>query len=473
MLFSSNIFIFYFLPIIIMLYYIFSFSRVMKNFILLIGSLIFYAWGEPEYIILMITSIIVNYILGLLVHKFRERKNASKLVVVIMLIFNLGILIIFKYLSFILRNISQYTKTVIEIPNIILPIGISFFTFQCISYVIDVYRKDVQVQKNPMYLGLYVSLFPQLVAGPIVRYSTISDQILNRKETIRKFSVGMCRFITGLAKKIIISNSLAVIVDRIFIMNDNLTMTTSLAWLGSIAYTLQIYFDFSGYSDMAIGLGLLFGFKFNENFNYPYISKSISEFWRRWHISLGEWFRDYVYIPLGGSRVKNKDKMVRNLFVVWILTGIWHGAEWNFLFWGVYNFVFIVIEKVFSFEKMEGKNILKHVYTLFIVNLGWVIFRSKDLYSAGRYISSMFGFSKAGMWSSYTWMFIKENLLIIIISIILCTPIAKKINKMVVDKQKGYKFFNILYPVAIVGIFIIAISYLVKGVYNPFIYFNF
>ena len=310
MLFCSNIFIFYFLPIMIILYYAFSFSRIMKNLILFMGSLCFYAWREPKYIVLMIVSIITNYFFGLLVDLSRKKRSVCKVIIVMMLMFNLGILIIFKYLSFILRNIVQYTEITITISNIILPLGISFFTFRCISYVIDVYRMDAEVQKNPMYLGLYIVLFPQLTAGPIVRYSTISDQILNRKETMRKFSVGMCRFITGLAKVIIISNSLAVIVDKIFIMNDNLTMTTSLAWLGSIAYTLQIYFDFSGYSDMAIGLGLLFGFKFSENFNYPYISKSISEFWRRWYISLGEWFRDYVYIPLGGSRVKNKDKIL-------------------------------------------------------------------------------------------------------------------------------------------------------------------
>lgn len=382
-------------------------------------------------------------------------------------------LFIFKYLTFVIRNINKYQNNPITVPNMVLPIGISFFTFQALSYVIDVYRKSGVVQKNPFYVGLYISFFPQLVAGPIVKYSTIAEQIKNRKETWEKFSVGTCRFITGLGKKVLISNSMAIVADRIFGMSEISPIAASLAWIGSIAYTLQIFYDFSGYSDMAIGMGLMFGFKFEENFNYPYISKSISEFWRRWHISLGSWFKDYVYFPLGGSRVSNKDKMIRNLLVVWLLTGIWHGAEWTFIVWGLLNFVFIALEKIISFEKIENIGIFKHIYTLFLVNLGWVIFRSLNLYEAGKYISYMFGLSYNGFFSDYTLMFIKEYSVFFILGIVFSTPIAKYANKLIVENTKGTKLLEYVYPFAIMILFIIVLSYLVKGSYNPFIYFNF
>ena len=291
MIFSSVTFLFYFLPVTLILYYGLFFSKCLKNGILLILSLIFYAWGEPKFVVLMILSIVVNYFLALIIDVYRDKKSIAKFFLVITCIYNLGMLFIFKYLTFVIRNINQYQNNPIIIPNIVLPIGISFFTFQALSYVIDVYRKSGVVQKNPFYVGLYISFFPQLVAGPIVKYSTIAEQIKNRKETWEKFSVGTCRFITGLGKKVLISNSMAIVADRVFGMSEITPIAASLAWLGSIAYTLQIFYDFSGYSDMAIGMGLMFGFKFEENFNYPYISKSISEFWRRWHISLGSWFK--------------------------------------------------------------------------------------------------------------------------------------------------------------------------------------
>ncbi|MBU5591654.1 MBOAT family protein [Clostridium sp. MSJ-4] len=472
MLFSSIIFIFYFLPIILILYYAFGFSRKIQNFILLISSLFFYAWGEPKFIIIMVISIIMNYIFGLFVDRYREEKSKARICLILMCICNIGILFVFKYLTFTLRNLNSFLSKPISIPNIVLPIGISFFTFQAMSYVIDVYRKDGEVQKNPFYVGLYIVFFPQLIAGPIVKYETVADQMLNRKETWRKFSVGTCRFIIGLGKKVMISNNMAIVADYIYTMSGQGSIAASLAWLGSIAYTFQIFFDFSAYSDMAIGLGLMFGFKFEENFNYPYISKSISEFWRRWHISLGNWFKTYVYFPLGGSRVSNKDIMIRNMLIVWVLTGVWHGAEWTFILWGLLNFVFLTIERFVMFEKIKNHNILKHIYTLLVVNFGWVIFRSPNLQEASSYFKAMFGGSGV-FWSDYTGMFLKEYFIFFLCAIVFSMPIAKKINKYVVEKAKFHLIFHMLYPISLIMLFIVSVTYLVTGSYNPFIYFNF
>jgi alginate O-acetyltransferase complex protein AlgI len=473
MLFSSIIFLFYFLPIVLLLYYILRRFRTLKNILLLVVSLFFYAWGEPKFILIMITSIICNYIFALLVDRYRDKKSISNLILVLMCVVNLSLLFVFKYLGFAVRTISQTTGFQVNIPNIALPIGISFFTFQAMSYVIDVYRKNGKVQKNPLYVALYIAFFPQLIAGPIVRYSTIADQIVNRRETLQKFSVGTCRFITGLGKKVLIANNMAIVADHIFQMNTIGGIPVSLAWLGSIAYTLQIFFDFSGYSDMGIGLGLMFGFKFEENFNYPYISKSVTEFWRRWHMSLGTWFKDYVYFPLGGSRTKNKDKVIRNLFIVWLLTGIWHGAEWTFVLWGLFNFVFITMEKFLGIDKKINFKLIRNLYALFVVNLGWVLFRSTNLVEAGKYISSMFGFSGNGFWSNYTFMFLKEYIIFFIAGIIFSIPITKRMNKFIVDRKRGSKILEFGYPFAIMALFLICVSYLTKGTYNPFIYFNF
>lgn len=470
MLFSSIVFIFYFLPVVLMLYYLTFWSRTVQNVLLLVVSLFFYAWGEPVYVYLMLGSILFNYVMGRVIHIIQK-----KYVLGITIIGNLSTLFIFKYLNFVIRNVNDSlgSRHQITIPQIALPIGISFFTFQAMSYVIDVYRGTVKVQKNPFYLGLYVSFFPQLIAGPIVRYSTIEEQIMNREETWQKFSAGTCRFIIGLAKKVLISNNMAVIADHIFSMQEQAAVPVTLAWLGAIAYTIQILYDFSGYSDMAIGLGLMFGFKFEENFNYPYISRSISEFWRRWHISLGTWFKEYVYFPLGGSRVKNKDKMVRNLLIVWALTGIWHGAEWTFIFWGLLNFAFIMCEKLFDFERSDIHPAWKHCYCMFVVILGWVLFRSVDLVQAGSYIANMFGLGGAGFFSDYTGMFIRENLLFLISGIVFATPVMRRTNRYVYDQKRGFKALEIAYPVALLTLFAVCVSYLVKGTYNPFIYFNF
>ncbi|WP_099189074.1 MBOAT family O-acyltransferase [Tepidibacter mesophilus] len=473
MLFSSIVFLFYFFPAVLLIYYILRFSNTLKNIFLLFASLFFYAWGEPWFVLIMIVSIICNYVFALLVDRYRHKKSISKIILVLMCFVNLGLLFFFKYLGFAVRTITQITNFKIHIPNIALPIGISFFTFQAMSYVVDVYRKNGNVQKNPFYVALYISFFPQLIAGPIVRYSTIANQIINRKETWQKFSIGTCRFITGLSKKVLIANNMAVVADRIFEMNIVAGVPSSLAWLGSVAYTLQIFFDFSGYSDMAIGIGLMFGFKFEENFNYPYISKSITEFWRRWHMSLGSWFKEYVYFPLGGSRIKNKDKVIRNLFIVWLLTGIWHGAEWTFVLWGLWNFTFIAVEKFFAIDKRVSNKITRNLYVLFVVNLGWVIFRADNLVEAGRFVSSMFKFYKNGFWSDYTAMFLKEYIVFFTAGIVFSTPIAKRMNKFIVDGEPGSKILDFGYTFVIISLFLICVSYLTKGTYNPFIYFNF
>ena len=472
MLFSSTTFLYFFLPVVLFFYFVvLKKSRLLQNIFLLFASLFFYAWGEPKFVLVMIASIIVNWFFGLIVSKKRSRKTLSKLLIVADVVFNLSILFVFKYLTFSGNVLSSLFNLNLKIPNIALPIGISFFTFQAMSYVIDVYREKGEVQTNILYVGLYISFFPQLIAGPIVRYETIADQIKNRKETVNDFFDGFARFIVGLAKKVLLANSFAILADQAFdgLKNgDSLSVTFS--WLGAIAYTLQIFFDFSGYSDMAIGLGRMFGFHFLENFDYPYISLSITEFWRRWHISLGTWFRDYVYIPLGGSRC-SKARTVFNLFVVWLLTGIWHGANFTFILWGLMYFVLLVFEKLTGLHKKSGKilNVFKWLYTILFVVLGWVLFRAESLNDAANYFSSMFGLNgnvfTDGMFSGW---FI-QNLILLIIGAVLCTPIFKYLN----EKTKNSNVVGYVKAVALVGIFVLSVASLVSSSYNPFIYFNF
>lgn len=471
MLFSSVEFIFIFLPIVIFVYYVLlKKSRTLQNIFLTFSSLFFYAWGEPKFVIIMIISILINWYLAIRVDKKRGNKKSIKLLLCMTIIINLSILFIFKYLMFTLTNINNIFGSNLSVPNITLPIGISFFTFQAISYVIDVYRKNGEVQKNPLNVALYIAFFPQLIAGPIVRYETIAKQIKSRQETFDDFASGVCRFMVGLGKKVLLSNTLAIVADNAFNMNSINELSLSMAWLGAIAYTFQIYYDFSGYSDMAIGLGKMFGFSFLENFNYPYISKSISEFWRRWHISLGSWFRDYVYFPLGGSRVDTKKKLLFNLFVVWFLTGIWHGANWTFIIWGIMYFVLISIEKLIGFEKKFNKlSFIKHIYTMFFVILGWVIFRSSNITEAFSYMGKMFGVRASGIFDAYFYLNIVENLIFIIVATIFSAPIYKIINK----KVKENKLIALIYVMGMIILFIVAISYILKGAYNPFIYFNF
>jgi len=475
MLFSSITFLLLFLPIVLLVYFLLSFSRLAQNIFLFIASLFFYAWAEPKFVVILLVSIILNTLFGYLVDKYREDTKAIKIILALTCVFNLGNLYIFKYLNFTIKNINGILSTQIPMQKIMLPLGISFFTFKALSYVIDVYRNKTEVQKNPLYVGLYIAFFPQLLSGPIARYGAMKEQILHRKFDFDRFSAGFCRFIIGLGKKVILVSCFAGIADNIFKMISFESISVSLAWLGAISYTLQIFFDFASYSDMAIGLGMMFGFDTEENFNYPYVSKSIGEFWRRWHISLATWFKDYVYFPLGGSRVSNKDIMIRNMFVVWLLTGIWHGAEWTFIFWGLFNFIWLLFERMVNFEKINIKPWIKQIYLLIIINFGWVMFRSPNLSLAIKYWKNMFGINANQLYCSTTWMFLKENMIFILIGIILCTTIAKRCNKLLEEKKfRGINsIIQMAYVPALLILFTISITYLVKGTYNPFIYFNF
>ena len=467
MLFSSSTFLFAFLPIVVFVYYVFLRKhRNLQNVFLLISSLIFYAWGEVTFVFVMIFSIVANYLFGLFVSK-SQKASKKKLALVLSIVFNLSILFVFKYLVFTLTNINSIFGTNISVPDIALPIGISFFTFQAMSYVIDVYRGE-EVQKNILNVGLYISFFPQLIAGPIVRYNTVAHQILHRKESFDKFSSGVCRFIIGLGKKVLLANSMAVVADAAF--NGDISNTSaSFAWVGAIAYTMQIFFDFSGYSDMAIGLGRMFGFEFLENFNYPYISCSITEFWRRWHISLGTWFRDYVYFPLGGSRVKSKGRLIFNLFIVWLLTGIWHGANWTFIVWGLMYFVLLVIEKLTGLHKTSKLKLVRYLYTILFVVLGWVIFRADTLNDAMNYLGVMFG-SNGVLIDNFTAFYCKENIVYFIVGVICCTPLIRYIYNKSINKNR---IVPVLVVFSLMIIAFLSVIYIIKGTYNPFIYFNF
>ena len=469
MVFSSLVFLFLFLPIVLTMYYISN--DKFKNYILLLSSLFFYAWGEPKYIFLMIISIFINYIFGIKVSKDSQSK---KLWLIFSIIFNLGILVIFKYANFLTDNINSIMKIDLGIPQIALPLGISFFTFQIMSYVIDVYRKEGRVQKNIFDLALYVSLFPQLVAGPIVRYQTVDEQINNREHSLNKFAVGVERFIIGLGKKVIFSNQLGLIADGVF--NSQISnLSTMQAWLGIICYTLQIYFDFSGYSDMAIGLGKMFGFDFLENFNYPYISQSVSEFWRRWHISLGTWFRDYVYIPLGGNRV-SPIKQYRNLFVVWSLTGIWHGANWTFIVWGLYYGVLIAIEKAFLGKILDKlPRVFRHIYLLLIVMVGWVFFRAENIIQATEFLKVLIGGNNL-LYNNSFLTYMSSSGFMIILAMLFATPIVSKVrniieikNQKLVENHLAYCLHSMFLMILMFSIVVI----LINSTYNPFLYFRF
>nr|WP_309098531.1 MBOAT family protein [Fredinandcohnia onubensis] len=468
MVFSSLIFLFVFLPIVIFTYFIVG--KRFRNILLLLFSLFFYAWGEPKYVLLMIFSIIMNYIFGLIVDKLESKSALKKAVLVLAIIGNLLIIGYYKYINFIVDNINQLLGLSIHIEEVPLPIGISFFTFQALSYVIDVYRKDSHVQKNPFDLALYISLFPQLVAGPIVRYNDIANQIKDRIINSQKFSEGIRRFIIGLAKKVLIANQTGFIADQIFSMNPE-EISTSLAWIGIISYTLQIYFDFSGYSDMAIGLGKMFGFEFLENFNYPYISRSITEFWRRWHISLSTWFRDYVYIPLGGNRVTTL-KHYRNIFLVWALTGLWHGASWTFVAWGLYYGILLTIEKL-GLGKLLKRTWapIQHLYVLVIVMIGWVFFRADNFSYSLNYIKTLFGIHGQGLVDRQALYYIHDYGLLYSIAILCSTPI---INKLILAMEKSTnRIIHLLIRILYIVLLILTIIYLVNSTYNPFIYFRF
>ncbi|ODG90083.1 MULTISPECIES: MBOAT family protein [Bacillaceae] len=475
MLFSSTVFLFVFLPIVLLVYFVLP--RIFRNAWLLVSSLVFYAWGEPRFVLVMFLSIIINYVFALIVDANRNKKTKIKWIMAAMLVANLGLLCFFKYSNFFVDNINLLFNTNITIPLIPLPLGISFFTFQGISYVVDVYRKDGALQRNPLNMATYKTLFPQLIAGPIVRYQTVSHQITDRKETLEKFAYGTKRFIIGLGKKMFLANNCGWVADQIFAQNPH-DMSIGLAWIGIIAYSLQIYFDFSGYSDMAIGLGKMFGFDFLENFNYPYISKSVTEFWRRWHISLGTWFRDYLYIPLGGNRISPLRTYI-NLFIVWFATGFWHGASWTFIAWGIYYGILIMLEKAFLGDILRKlPNAIQHIYATFLVVIGWVFFRSETFSYAFDYIKTMFGLNHTVVWDSNAAYYFVEYGVLIGLAIIGATPLLKIFaDKIMIQSESSFAVRIFGRNIGLTGYYLlvlgISIICVVSNTFNPFIYFRF
>ena len=465
MLFNSISFLYYFLPALIIIYFITP--KKYKNIILLIASLLFYLYGEPKYVFLMIAEIIIAYIGAILIDKY---KNQSKSILIATLFIHVFLLIIFKYTDFIIQTINDISNANIKLLNIALPIGISFYTFQIISYLIDVYNGKVKVQKNIINLATYVSLFPQLVSGPIVRYQTVEKELDDRVQSFNNFAYGIRRFSIGLAKKVLIANTLGELCTKAFVLNETAII---FYWIFGISYMLQLYFDFSAYSDMAIGLGKIFGFNFPENFNYPYISKSITEFWHRWHISLSTWFKDYVYIPLGGNR-DGKYKQIRNILIVWLLTGIWHGANWTILIWGLLFGIILIIEKIFLNKFMEKlPSFIRRIYVLFIVMILFIIFNSDNMSEALTNIKGLFGMNGEVFINDYTLHYLKSYLPLLIIAFFGATPFIKTL----IDKLRKNKYvnniINILEPILIVMILFVVTSYLIDNSYNPFLYFRF
>lgn len=476
MLFTSLEFLFIFLPVVLAVY--FFLPRMFRNYWLLLASLFFYGWGEPKFLIVMVMSIVFNYLLALRIAEYPRGSGPARLFLALDVAGNLAVLFVYKYMNFatgVLHQLLPQTRGVIPQTSFILPIGISFFTFQAMSYVIDVYR-GARAQKNPACVGLYISLFPQLIAGPIVRYTTIESEISQRSISMDSFSEGVYRFLCGLNKKILLANVLGAVADKAFGAAEP---SVAMAWLGAVCYTLQIYFDFSGYSDMAIGLGRMLGFHFLENFNYPYISRSLTEFWRRWHISLSSWFRDYLYFPLGGSRVNSRRRLVFNLLVVWLATGIWHGANWTFIAWGLMHGALIIMEKLLGLpaklEKKGGPAAWGYMaFTLLMVTLGWVLFRADSISAAGAYLKTMFGLGNAVLIDGLAIRNFQDHALILILACLCSTPVFKTAYRRFCLKGRG--------AAAVCGaascltqlvLFVISISQLVMNAHNPFIYFNF
>ena len=477
MLFPSVEFIFAFLPIVLTVYFILLRRNVLlKNIWLFAASLFFYAFGEGSFILLMLGEILLDYLLALFLNRSQKRW-ARRALLSIAIISNIGILGIFKYASFVCVDILHLPPDAVGIAaDIHLPLGISFFTFQALSYVLDVYMGKVAATGSFLNVGLYVSFFPQLVAGPIVRFTDIADAINNRKESIDGFSSGVVRFLIGLSKKVLIANNMALVADAAWklIIGDRLEASVAMAWLGAISYTLQIYFDFSGYSDMAIGLGKIFGFDFPENFKHPYIATSLTEFWRRWHISLSSWFRDYVYIPLGGSR-RGEARTYINLMIVWLLTGIWHGANYTFVVWGLLYGILLMIEKALCAHKALRKQsliqrIFGHLYTMIVVTLAWVIFRSDSINDALIYILGMFGRGSGKLVDRVFVAYLKQNICFYIPAIIGCIPILESLEIKFGEKNPIY---NVAFGATVLAGFVISVSYIINNGYNPFIYFNF
>ena len=464
MLFSSIPFIYYFLPCVLIAYFIVPFK--LKNLVLLLFSLVFYSWGEPRYIFLMMFSIAIAFPEGLLIEKADGKK--AKWVLAGSCAIHCALLIYYKYAGFFAENLNMLGFN-IPLLKIALPIGISFYTFQILSYLVDVYRKDCKAQKNIISFGAYVSMFPQLIAGPIVRYIDIAKQLEHREHTIEKISLGIRRFILGLSKKVILANSLGELCSIFRMSSDGSVLYY---WLYALAFVLQIYFDFSGYSDMAIGLGKIFGFDFTENFRYPYLSRSISEFWRRWHISLGSWFRDYIYIPLGGNKVK-KGRWLINITIVWFLTGLWHGAAWNFVIWGLMFAVLLLIEKIGFSKVLEKHSIISHVYVIFMVLVSFVVFNATDMKEAVSYLSIMLTGNGLPLTSPEFFYYLKSYGIIIIIAIVGVGPWVSNIVEKLRKNENGRKLLNIAEPIVLIILLLVVSAYLINDSYNPFLYFRF
>ena len=467
MLFSSIPFLFYFLPCVLILYLIAP--KCLKNTVLLLSSLVFYAWGEPRYVIWMLLAITLGYIFGLLIERFKEKKRISKLFMILSVVSSLAMLGYFKYVDFFIGNFNAITGLSVPLLKIALPIGISFYTFQILSYTVDVYRGDVAAQKNPIDLAAYVALFPQLIAGPIVRYSDVAEQLKSRTHSFEKTALGARRFMIGLGKKILIANILGELCDTFRASDDKSVL---FFWLYAVAYSLHIYFDFSGYSDMAIGLGKIFGFDFLENFNYPYISASITEFWRRWHMSLGSWFRDYVYIPLGGNRV-SRLRHLFNIFVVWMLTGFWHGAAWNFIVWGLFFAVLLMVEKLWLLKYLKKSRVLSHIYVVVLIIISFVIFDASSMGQAFSYIGSMFGAGGYPLVSTEFLYYLRSYGVVLILGIIGATPLPQKLWNRIAATNIGSNIMTFAEPIALSALLLCCSAYLVDGSYNPFLYFRF
>ncbi|MBQ7008899.1 MAG: MBOAT family protein [Ruminococcus sp.] len=469
MLFSAITFLYFYLPVTVLIYFIAP--KPAKNAVLLLGSLFFYGWGEPKYLILMVISIIQGYVLGLLIDKSKrdKKEKLSKLYISLSVVLSLGTLGYFKYADFFIENFNRVTGLSMGLLKIALPIGISFYTFQILSYTIDVYRRNVDVQKNIIDFGAYVAMFPQLIAGPIVRYADIAVQLKNRTHSIAKSAEGIRRFIIGLSKKVLLANILGELAEAYRTAEDKSVL---FVWLYAIAYTLHIYFDFSGYSDMAIGLGKIFGFDFPENFNYPYISKSVTEFWRRWHMSLGTWFRDYLYIPLGGNRV-SKPRWMINILIVWLATGFWHGAAWNFIIWGLYFAILLMLEKLFLLKITEKLKGINHIYVLLLVIISFVIFDSLTMNRATNVIGEMFFMKGLPLTTQESVYLLRSYAVIIITGIIGATPIPKKLVLKLREIKAGAIVTDVAEPFLLVSLLAVVTAFLVDGSFNPFLYFRF
>ena len=469
MVFSSTTFLLAFLPLVAILYYICP--RKLRNGLLLVFSLLFYGWGEPKYILIMLFSTVFDYCNGLAIGHFRSkgREGGAKAVLVISVVGNLSILGFFKYTDFAISNLNGLLGTAIPALGLLLPIGISFYTFQTMSYTIDVYRGLVPPQRNIVDFGAYVTLFPQLIAGPIVQYKTVAYDLEHRRESVSEASEGLQRLVIGLGKKVLIANQMGAIWEDIAAMSDPTAIT---AWIGAIAYTFQIYFDFSGYSDMAIGLGHFFGFHFLENFNYPYESRSVTEFWRRWHISLSTWFREYVYIPLGGNR-KGKGRQLLNIAIVWLLTGLWHGAAWNFVLWGLLYAILLTAEKLFLLRGLQKLRVLNHVYVLLFVTLGFVLFDASSVQDAAQSIRAMFGGGGLPLVSTERVYELRSCAVLLLLAVLGAMPLPKKLYTVAQHSRMGRMISAILEPVGLTALLAVCTAFLVDGSFNPFLYFRF